>query len=44
MKYALSYIATVAVILGVCGAIVSGVYVGICHRDSLVTACKVGKE
>jgi len=44
MKYALSYIAAVAVILGVCGAIVGGVYVGICHGDSPVTACEVGKE
>lgn len=44
MKYTLYYIAAVAVILGVCGAIVGGVYVGICHGDSPVTACEVDKE
>jgi hypothetical protein len=44
MKYTLSYIAAIAVILGTCGAIIGGVYVGICHSNYPVTACEVDKE
>jgi hypothetical protein len=44
MKYTLAYIISVVVILATNAAIVGGVYVGICHGDSPVTACEIGKE
>lgn len=44
MKYTLSYIAVVVVILATNAAIIGGVYVGICHGVVLVTACEVDKE
>jgi hypothetical protein len=44
MKYALSYIAAVAVILGVCGAIVGGVYHEACYGPLPTSLCKVDKE
>ena len=44
MKYTLSYIAVVVVILATNTAIIGGVYVGICHGNYSVTACEVDKE
>lgn len=44
MKYTLSYIAVVVVILATNAAIIGGVYVGICHGDYPVMACELDKE
>ena len=44
MKYTLSYIISVVVILATNAAIVGELYVGICHGDYPVTACEVDKE
>jgi hypothetical protein len=44
MKYTLSYIAAIVVILGACGAIVGLVYHEACYGPLPTSLCKVDKE
>ena len=44
MKYTLSYIAAIVVILGTCGAIIGVVYHEACYGPLPTSLCKVDKE